>query len=675
MGWGEPEVRVCAMAKGTTDEDGNAEIPAAVVGNSREERIRARRMRIQMRIDEQRALEAGVSKQGSKVEEPEGPQRQMLDSSALLGKIKREGDVAIDMVRKLGDVSESKRRDAEEELRRNLRTKLLGEAEQSARRNATVAMRWADLYEMTGAKTLEEELKKQQLACERIIMSKDMLIAEFREQLRVKDEEYVNAIKSQANDIDAMIGHMHKQFDDLQMSYRTELEVIEQAFLQERSELMNGNKSEIDALFEKRADLELEFVKRMQERNEDYEERLKTLRQRDAEDYNILKIRLETDIQNLEQHLETMRATYQLNTEKLEYNYRVLVERDVENQHTINAQKRKIAKQREMLSLLKDRYRETDAKFAEENQRLSKEYRNISERYKELQIKFRRFEKTDAEQYSKIWRMNADRVKGVVKELLEADKVINEQQLGLPWKAPDESVFTEPSTTVSIFDGDRSINARKELLSREAFQGACQDPAMLDVFKRLDVRADYLVEAKVRKALSLAENIDDSERLYLRVTSIFKSVAVFDMDGVRRLLKYLTSNTPSGPVSIKEDEYTLALETFMIDRKMEAMGSREAQASKPAPRNELEALKERRRMEDKSYWDRMTNIVSEDRAKVLKRLSTDLEKYHAILAGRLSSLEEVRDLRQQNDELKGLLNQYLSSKVNEELLIPPTMLM
>ncbi len=52
----------------------------------------------------------------------------------------------------------------------------------------------------------------------------------------------------------------------------------------------------------------------------------------DAEDFHILKIRLETDIQNLEQHLEAMRATYQLNTEKLEYNYRVLVERDHENQ-------------------------------------------------------------------------------------------------------------------------------------------------------------------------------------------------------------------------------------------------------------------------------------------------------------------------------------------------------
>lgn len=38
--------------------------------------------------------------------------------------------------------------------------------------------------------------------------------------------------------------------------------------------------------------------------------------------------RLESDIALLEQHLETMRATYQLNAEKLEYNYRVLLERD-----------------------------------------------------------------------------------------------------------------------------------------------------------------------------------------------------------------------------------------------------------------------------------------------------------------------------------------------------------
>ena len=43
---------------------------------------------------------------------------------------------------------------------------------------------------------------------------------------------------------------------------------------------------------------------------------------------------LETEIQTLEQQLEEMQATYQLNQEKLDYNFRVLVERDSENTHT-----------------------------------------------------------------------------------------------------------------------------------------------------------------------------------------------------------------------------------------------------------------------------------------------------------------------------------------------------
>ena len=73
----------------------------------------------------------------------------------------------------------------------------------------------------------------------------------------------------------------------------------------------------------------------------------------DAEDYNILKIKLETEIQTLEQQLEEMRATYQLNQEKLDYNYRVLVERDSENTSTIKQQKKKLTRMADVLSSLK----------------------------------------------------------------------------------------------------------------------------------------------------------------------------------------------------------------------------------------------------------------------------------------------------------------------------------
>ena len=53
-------------------------------------------------------------------------------------------------------------------------------------------------------------------------------------------------------------------------------------------------------------------------------------------DYSILKI--------LEQQLQQMRATYQLNQEKLEYNFQVLKKRDDENTITKSQQKRKITR-------------------------------------------------------------------------------------------------------------------------------------------------------------------------------------------------------------------------------------------------------------------------------------------------------------------------------------------
>jgi dynein regulatory complex protein 1 len=74
------------------------------------------------------------------------------------------------------------------------------------------------------------------------------------------------------------------------------------------------------------------------------------------------QVRLESDVQKLEQQLEEMRATYQLNTEKLEYNFTVLTARDVENSATIQQQKRKLARLQDVLSQIMSRYHASDKK-------------------------------------------------------------------------------------------------------------------------------------------------------------------------------------------------------------------------------------------------------------------------------------------------------------------------
>ena len=68
----------------------------------------------------------------------------------------------------------------------------------------------------------------------------------------------------------------------------------------------------------------------------------------------------------------------------------------------------------------------------------------------------------------------------------------------------------------------------------------------------------------------------------------------------------------------------------------------------------------------------MSSIISDKTYRVWCALEKALLKYDALLKSRAGLITEVGDLQRQNGELKALLNQYLSSRINEDLHVPPT---
>ena len=224
-------------------------------------------------------------------------------------------------IRVEADNIENTRRINEEDRRKNRLQRLQDESILSGKGNAAVEMRWSELLDYNMPQELHTELSLQSANCKEIMAAKDKLIIEFQNQLKNKDEEYVKTLKGQSDDVQTLIQRMTQQFDEMHEEYELELQTIEESFLKERHDLLYSNKSEIDALFEKRREMEMAYMDAKQERDELYHIEIETLRVKDVEDYNKLKIKLETDIQTLEQQLEEMRATYQLNTEKLEVRF------------------------------------------------------------------------------------------------------------------------------------------------------------------------------------------------------------------------------------------------------------------------------------------------------------------------------------------------------------------
>ena len=114
-----------------------------------------------------------------------------------------------------------------------------------------------------------------------------------------------------------------------------------------------------------------------------------------------------------------MRATYQLNQEKLDYNYRVLVERDSENTNTIKQQKKKLTRMADILSNLKARYAREEKRFKTENTDLTEEYKRITEQFKDLQNKFQHFEVADTNRYRDVWQMNEEGITELMRKVLQ----------------------------------------------------------------------------------------------------------------------------------------------------------------------------------------------------------------------------------------------------------------
>ncbi|RLN97325.1 hypothetical protein BBJ28_00003424, partial [Nothophytophthora sp. Chile5] len=541
--------------------------------NDRDARVNVRRQRLEARNASKDDATRKKQQQVAEAQRMSRGQQQVADSLNQLDRRKLAGIRHVTSVRVEADDTENRRRIKEEERRHQRVEKLQQEAIESGTKNAAVEMRWSDLFEFSMPQELHNELEAQNRACAEILASKDTVIHEFQNQLKAKDEEYVTSLKVQAEEVEKLVDRMSQQYREMQDEYELELEQMEDAFLKERDELIASNKLEIDSLFERRREMEMIYMETKQTRDEQYLKEIEDLRVRDAEDYNELKIKLETNIQTLEQQLEEMRATYQLNTEKLEYNYRVLTERDMENSATLSQQKRKLARLKDALGTLTTKYNQTDARDRHLNQELTEEYRRLTKQYRDLQKKYAHFEASDSNKFDEVRQMHEDEAMRKIEKLLDADRIIHEQQLGLVWRPPAQSIraFSQaasagdatnpqkllenalmPSATANEnASSDRGASLRENNGDEASGDQDDGDDESVQAYtppvkkisgaklkymlKMLASEAGFLVNGSVQQAL---ENLPDDEAELVKADMVMRTLGVDNEEDMERLMGY-----------------------------------------------------------------------------------------------------------------------------------------
>lgn len=593
-------------------------------------------------------------------------------------------------------------------------------------------MKWAELLEKEIPQELYAEIQVQMGACASIIQGKDALISEFLMQLRRKDEEYVRALKQQSDDIDSLMTKIRKAYKDIQAEYDKELDSIDDAYLEERDKLIQDHIDEVDGMFDTRRTREVHYKESKQKREEQYQKEIDELISKGADRYNKLKIELEMNIQTLKQQLEEIRATYQLNTEKLDYNYRVLTELDVEKNAELARFKRRLTKLKDQLNHFMSRYHELSTVDAKTNAELTEDYRRLTQKYKDLQAKFRHFEVADTAKFEELWHMHEEEAKDLVDKVLKADKIISEQQLGWVWRPPDlDSLTSRHGTAGGGGGGDGGgpklgddaeadlDEEEQDMLKQKRRISGVKIRAML---KMLAAEAGFLVQKEVEDSI---KELPDSDAELSRAETMLRALGVKSEDKVSSLLTYffLPPGTAAGASKLNatQKQKTNTLGFMQADKKDDAQNQNADEeefeqlwVSTDMP-DEIQELRTMIKPEDvvsavkafmedsadqmplgktrgadggantgaikrklkhmRSYWQQLSQVVSDESVSVWKQLEADATKYKEILERRSSTIQSVEALATRNAELKKLLNQYLGDRNNDFFQVPPAQTM
>lgn len=463
----------------------------------------------------------------------------------------RETNMSIDNI-KLDNERKERDRKFEEERKRQERYKEIQlEAMNAARKNAELEMRWAEYRELEECQELSKRLSEHKEMFDSLVGGKKVLINKLEDGLRNKDSEYNKEIEVMKNEIDQIASNMRRQFKDLRDLCIQELGNIEQDLSNQRKEMIEEFQQKIEKDVKNHEETEGKYEIMRENDMEQNMKNLEDMRIENEKKYATVKIKAETEIQNCEKCFEEMKALYQLNTEKLNYNYKVLEKKIEENNNLLTELSKKESDFKNDYREKMSTYNDLDKAFKKQNRILTDKYRKISKQYKDLHKKFKHFKKADIERYNEIKEININEINKLKDKIIRCDVIIHTQQLGVVWEHPQKGENNQEPGDISRGEEENingSINHQNEETvtfevddemdrsEKEQDEGQYDVPE-IEVHAILDVvlnETDFLLDDKIMSEIISAPTQKD--KLLKKMNVLRKVLAITSPMELKKLI-------------------------------------------------------------------------------------------------------------------------------------------
>ena len=541
--------------------------------------------------------------------------------------------------------------------------------------------KFKDFKDIENYETMEESLNDFVKHYNEILEKKDFNKKTLWNNVKKNEEDYINLMINCHKEFEELVNNTKMQFWKLREKSNTSLKQVENELLEKREMILKKNKDQIDELFNQHEKDETNFVKlKDTEEMKNYNE-LKKLKQEKNREYFDMKIFLENEIQNHEKCLEDMKAIYQLNHEKLNYNHTVLLDKKDENLALTMELKKK---ERFFLDLKKkknDEFTAKDLEYRKNNKKLTEQSKKITKQYKDLHKKFKYFEKADIKRYQEIREMSLDEIKDLKTSIKNCNRILMEQQLGVEFsqkenledniyllkkeaslKGSKKKIKFNNKDSLFMKDSNVSVtNEREEDIFKPKLRLKGEEKEIL--IDLILENTDFLFDDKIKD--EIYKNNNEEEKMILKLNVLRK---VFTLKGSKYVNDFLIKlhmmcfdfedNMYNPELLIKSLSKILTEKTSTL-KKLETLASK----------SKLNSSIVNEKLNEKSFWEQIGNVLDERTLEVWNGLDKFSGKYYKLLLERKKCIEDTRNLKTQNIELVNLLNTYM--KQDQKLIYSP----
>ncbi|XP_040051898.2 dynein regulatory complex protein 1 [Gasterosteus aculeatus] len=594
------------------------------------------------------------------------------------------------------DAKESMRRNELEESRKIRSERLKNNVKSSEKIFQEITTGWSMAKQKVIPQELQEALNNQQQLCAAIIKDKKKLLNDLQQELKVRNDQFVKDLRKQEENLDLTMESFENEIQTLTLSYKEELAHILGVNQQATEVFLTKEQTDWQQRLKLLSDQEhgwlMQWKKTMEECEANVHSQIWATVEKDS---NMTELNAASQAQKRKkQKMKAKKEVTALQSTVPEVT-------PVELRRDLNRMEKRVGSLQKEIKTLRGSSSTQKQEFQKTTLSMSKDHKRSIEKYENVKRRIKHFALADARQYEDMWLTVDEEVRQLADRALAIDSQICELVLGISWERPPME-FMELSGPRRPQEGagllhaggraplcgqrttDLSVGPRAEAGTEsrgetargegdaEAEEGKISAATLKKVLELLCDKAGFLVENKL---LNLLAPLEEEEQTVVKLASLLCTFGLEEED-VPKLAEFLLKYKPqqkdqtedvcveSGESSVKaegaETESATHLTSELIDPNHvmpalkvfleQHLRSRESSARL----NEISCDP----LDDEAYWERMGNIIPEDRVKLWEPAEKSLKQHLAVLKDISEVVPEIQSLEKENRELRMLLQQH-----------------